>query len=64
VYGVLVGELEGKRPLGKPRRRWDDGIRMDLREGGWGCAMWIHLSDWRRAFVNTVMNLRVLEAHS
>jgi hypothetical protein len=39
VYKVLVGKPEGKRPLGRPRRRWEDGIRMDLREIGWG--MWI-----------------------
>jgi hypothetical protein len=39
VYKVLVGELEGKRPLGRPRRRWEDGIRMDLREMAWGCGL-------------------------
>jgi hypothetical protein len=39
VYRVLVGKPEGKRPLGRPRRRWKDGIRMDLREVDWGCRM-------------------------
>jgi hypothetical protein len=45
VYKVLVGQSEGKRPLGKARRRWEDGIRMDLRETGWG--VWIGF-DWLR----------------
>jgi hypothetical protein len=39
VYTVLVGKSEGKRPLGRPRRRWKDGIKMDLREIGWGCGV-------------------------
>jgi hypothetical protein len=39
VYGVLMGKPEGKRPLGRARRRWEDGIRMDLREIGWGCRL-------------------------
>jgi hypothetical protein len=39
MYRVLVGKLEGKRPLGKPKRRWEDGIRIDLREMGWGCRV-------------------------
>jgi hypothetical protein len=39
VYKVLVGKPEEKRPLGRPRRRWEDGIRMDLREFGWGCGL-------------------------
>jgi hypothetical protein len=39
VYKVLVGKPEGKRPLGRPRRRWEDGIRMDLEEIGWGCGL-------------------------
>jgi hypothetical protein len=63
VYKVLVGKSEGKRPLGRPRRRWEDGIRMDLREIGLGCVDWIQLSQDRdrwRAVVSTVMNLRVL----
>jgi hypothetical protein len=44
VYRVLIGKPEGKRPLGRPRRRWEDGIRMDLREIGWGSVDWIHLA--------------------
>jgi hypothetical protein len=40
LYRVLVGKPEGKRPFGRPRRRWEDGIRMDLREIGWGSAEW------------------------
>jgi hypothetical protein len=47
VYKVLVGKPKGKRPLGRPRRRWEDGIRMDLREIGLG-SMWIGF-DWLRA---------------
>jgi hypothetical protein len=57
-----VGKPEGKRPLGKPRSRWEDNIRMDLREIGWGGMDWIDLAqdrDQSRALVNTVMNLRV-----
>jgi hypothetical protein len=42
VYKVLVGKPEGNRPLGRPRQRWEDGIRMDLREIGWGSVEWIH----------------------
>jgi hypothetical protein len=56
VYGVLVGWSEGKRPLGRPRRRWEDNIKMDLREIGIGGAKWIQLAQDRvqwRAFVNT-----------
>jgi hypothetical protein len=62
VYRVLVGSPEGKRPLGRPRRRWKDNIKMDLREIGIDGANWIQLSQDRvqcRACVNTVMNLRV-----
>jgi hypothetical protein len=62
VYRVLVGKPEGKRPLGRPRRRWEDGIRMDLREIGWGGVEWIQLAQVRDrwwAVVNAVMNLRV-----
>jgi hypothetical protein len=62
VYRVLVGRPEGKRPLRKPRRRWEDNIKMDLREIGIDGANWIRLAQKRvrwRAFVNTVMNLRV-----
>jgi hypothetical protein len=63
VYRILVGRPEGKRPLGRPRRRWEDNIKMDLRERGIDGANWIQLAQHRvewRAFVNTVMNLRVL----
>jgi hypothetical protein len=63
VNRVLVGRPEGKRPLGKPRRRWEDNIKMDLREIRIDGANWIRLAQDRvqwRAFVNTVMNLRVL----
>jgi hypothetical protein len=58
----LVGKPEGRRPLGRPRCRWEDNIRMDLGEIGWGGMDWIDLAqdrDQRRALVNTVMNLRV-----
>jgi hypothetical protein len=58
----LVGRAEGKRPLGRPRRRWKDNIKMDLREIGIDGANWIQLAQDRdqwQAFVNTVMNLRV-----
>jgi hypothetical protein len=64
---VLMGKPEGKRPLGRPRRRWEDGIKMDLRETGWGSVDWIQLvqnTDRWRALVNTVMNLRVLTPRS
>jgi hypothetical protein len=62
VYRVLVARPEGKRPLRKPRRRWEDNIKMDLRETGIDGANWIQLAQDRvqwRVFVNTVMNLRV-----
>jgi hypothetical protein len=62
VYRVLVGRSEGKRPLGRPRRRWGDDIKMDLREIGIDGVNWIRLAQDRvqwRAFVNTVMNLPV-----
>jgi hypothetical protein len=62
VYGVLGGRPEGKRPLGGPRRRWEDNIKLVLREVGIDGANWIRLAQYRvqwRAFVNTVMNLRV-----
>jgi hypothetical protein len=67
VYTVLVAKPEGKRPLGRPRRRWEDGIRVDLGESGWGSVDWIQLAldrDRWRALVNTVMNLRVLAPQS
>jgi hypothetical protein len=62
AYRALVGKLEGKRPLERPRRRWEDNIKMDLREVGWGGMDWINLAQDRerwRALVNAVMNLRV-----
>jgi len=62
VYRVLVGKPEGKRPLRRPRRRWEDNIRMDLREVGRGCVDWMELTQDRdrwRALVRAVMNLRV-----
>ena len=62
VYRFLVGKPEGKRPLGRPRRRWEDNIKMDLQEVGGGCGDWIELAqdrDMSRALVSTVMNLRV-----
>jgi hypothetical protein len=58
----LAGKPEGRRPLGRPRRRWEDNIKMDLREVGWGIIDWISLAQDRdrwRALVNAVMNLRV-----
>jgi hypothetical protein len=63
VYRVLVGRPERKRPLGRPRRRWEDNIKMDLREIGIDEANWIQLVQDRvhwRTFVNTVMILRIL----
>jgi hypothetical protein len=62
AYRILMGKLEGKRPLGRPRRRWEDNIEMDLREIGWGGMDWIDFTQDRdqcRALVNMVMNLRV-----
>jgi hypothetical protein len=67
VYKVLVGKPEGKRPLGRPRRMWEDGIRMDLREVGLGGVIWIRLAQDRDrwlAVVSAVMNLRVLAPRS
>jgi hypothetical protein len=67
VYKVLVGKPEGKRPLGRPRRRWEDWIRMDLREIGLGSVDWIRLAQDRdrwRVVVSAVMNLRVLAPRS
>jgi hypothetical protein len=57
-----MGKPERKRPLERPRRRWEDGIKMDLRETGWGDVEWIHLAQDRDrwALVNAVMNLQVL----
>ena len=62
MYRVLVGKPEGKRPLGRPRRRWEDNIKRDLQEVGVGCGDWMEFSQVRdgwRALVSTVMNLRV-----
>jgi len=62
VHRVLVGKPEGKRPLGRPRCRWEDNIKMDLQEVGGGCGDWMELAQDRhrwRALVSTVMNLQV-----
>jgi hypothetical protein len=62
AYRILVGKLEGKRPIGRPRCRWVDNIKMSFREIGWGSMDWIDLAQDReqwRALVNTVMNLQV-----
>ena len=62
VHKVLVAEPEGKRPLGRPRRRWEDNFKMDLQEVGRGCGDWMELAqdrDRSRALVSTVMNFRV-----
>jgi hypothetical protein len=62
AYMILVEKPEGERPLGRPRQRWEDNIKMDLREIGWGGMDWIdvakYMDQWR-ALVNTVMNLQV-----
>jgi hypothetical protein len=61
AYRILVGKPEGKRPLGRPRRRWVDEIKIDLREIGWGGMHWIDLAQDRdrwRALVSMVINLR------
>jgi hypothetical protein len=62
AYNILVGEPEGRRRLGRPRHRWEDNIKKDLGEIGFGDVDWINLAQDRdrwRALVNTVMNLRV-----
>jgi hypothetical protein len=62
VYRVLVGKPERKRPLGRPRRRWEDNIKMDIQEVGRGRGDWMELAQDRdrwRALVSTVKNLRV-----
>ena len=62
VQRVLVGKPEGKRPLGRPRRRWEDNIKMDLQKVGGVCGNWMELDQDRekwRALVSTVMNFRV-----
>ena len=66
VHRVLVGKPEGKRPLGRPRRRWEDNIKMDLQEVG-GCGDWMELAQDRdrwRALVNTVMNFHKMRGIS
>ena len=63
VHKVLVGKPEGKRPLGRPRHRWEDNIKMDLKEVGRHCGDRMELAQYRdrwRALVSTVMNLRVV----
>jgi hypothetical protein len=67
VYKVLVGKPKGKRPLGRPRHRWEDGIRMVLREIGLGGVDWVQLAQDRdrwRAVVSAVMDLRILAPQS
>ena len=62
VHSVLVGKPEGTRPLGRPRHRWEDNIKMDLQEVGGGCGDWMELAQDRdrwRALVSKVMKLRV-----
>ena len=62
VHKVLVGKPEGKRPLGRPRRRWEDNIKMYLQEVGRGCGNWMELAQDRDrwwALVSTVVNFRV-----
>jgi hypothetical protein len=62
AYRILVGKPEGKRPLGRSRRRWLDNIKMDLKERGWDDMDWIDLAldrDQWRALVNMVINFRV-----
>jgi hypothetical protein len=66
LYKVLMGKPKGKRPLGRPSHRWEDGIRMDLREPGLGVWIgydWLRI-DWWRAVVSAVMNLQVLAPRS
>ena len=63
VHRVLVGKPEGKRPLWRPRRSWEDNIKMDLQEVGGSCGNWMELAQYRDswwALVSTVMNFRVL----
>jgi hypothetical protein len=62
AYRILVGNPEEERQLGRPRRRWVDNIKMDLREIGWSCMDWIDMAQNRdqwRALLNAVMNLRI-----
>jgi hypothetical protein len=67
VYRVLVGKPEGKRPLGRQRRKWQDGTTMELRETDWEDVEWVQLAQDRdrwRAVVNVVINLRILASRS
>jgi hypothetical protein len=67
VYKVLVGKPKGKRPFRRLRQRWEDGLKMDLRETGLEGVEWIHLAqdkDQWQVLVNTVMNLWVLAPHN
>jgi hypothetical protein len=67
VYKVLLGKLKGKRPLRRPKHRWENGINMNLRQIGWEGMEWIHLAQDRdlwQAVVNTVINLWVLVTQS
>jgi hypothetical protein len=62
AYRALVGKREGRKPLGRPRRRWEDNVKMDLREVGWGRIDWIDLAQDRDRWlvvVNTLINLWV-----
>jgi hypothetical protein len=62
AYRILVGKPEGRRPLGRPRRRWVDNTKIELREIEWDCMDWINLAYFRehsRALVNRVTNFRV-----
>jgi hypothetical protein len=62
TYSILVGKPEVKRPFGRHRRRWEDNVRIDVREIRWEVVDWVHLAEDRdqcRALVNTVMNFRV-----
>ena len=62
MHSVLIGKPEGKRPMGRPRRRWEDNIKMDLQEVGGGCGDWMELAQDRdrwQALVGTVRNLWV-----
>ena len=62
MYRVLAGKPEGKRPLGRPRRRWEDNIKTDFQKVGGGCGGWMELAQDRerwKALVSTVMNFRV-----
>ena len=62
VHKVLVGKPEGKRPFGRPRRRWEDNIKIDLQEVGGSCGEWVEMTQDRemwRALLSTVMNFQV-----